>query len=69
MPHVVQAVEQDEYDDWVAMKQEEALQVYETVGKTWTMAELMETGEKVYQQNCLSCHQANGQVFPQHSHH
>ena len=40
MPIVVHAVEQDEYDDWVAMKQEEALQVYETVGKTWTMAEL-----------------------------
>ena len=27
------------------LKQEEALQVYETVGKTWTMAELMDTGE------------------------
>jgi cytochrome c oxidase subunit 2 len=64
MPIVVQAVEQDEYDAWVAMKQEEARQVYETVGKTWTMAELMETGEKVYQQNCLTCHQANGQGIP-----
>ena len=28
------------------MKQQEALQVYETVGKTWTMAELMETASK-----------------------
>lgn len=64
MPIVVQAVEQDEYDAWVAMKQDEARQVYETVGKTWTMAELMETGEKVYQQNCLTCHQANGQGIP-----
>ena len=64
MPIVVHAVEQDEYDAWVAMKQEEALQVYETVGKTWTMAELMDTGEKVYQQNCMSCHQANGEGIP-----
>jgi cytochrome c oxidase subunit 2 len=64
MPIVVQAVEQDEYDAWVAMKQDEARRVYETVGKTWTMAELMETGEKVYQQNCLTCHQANGQGIP-----
>ena len=34
------------------------------VGKTWTMAELMDTGEKVYQQNCMSCHQANGEGIP-----
>ena len=69
MPIVVHAVEQDEYDAWVAMKQEEALQVYETVGKSWTMAELMDTGEKVYQQNCMSCHQANGEGSPQPSRH
>ena len=64
MPIVVKAVEQAEYDSWLAMKQQEALQVYETVGKTWTMAELMETGEQVYAQACQSCHQANGQGIP-----
>ena len=25
------------------------------------MAAPMDTGEKVYQQNCMSCHQANGE--------
>ena len=64
MPIVVKAVEQAEYESWLAMKQQEALQVYETVGKTWTMAELMETGEQVYAQACQSCHQANGQGIP-----
>ncbi len=64
MPIVVRAVPQDEYDTWLAEKQEEARQVYETVGKQWTMAELMETGEQVYNQTCLTCHQANGQGIP-----
>jgi cytochrome c oxidase subunit 2 len=64
MPIVVKAVEQAEYESWLAMKQQEALEVYETVGKTWTMAELMETGEQVYAQACQSCHQANGQGIP-----
>jgi len=64
MPIVVKAVEQEEYEAWLAMKQQEALEVYETVGKTWTMAELMETGEKVYAQHCQTCHQANGEGIP-----
>ena len=64
MPIVVKAVEQAEYESWLALKQQEALQVSETVGKTWTMAELMETGEQVYAQACQSCHQANGQGIP-----
>ena len=64
MPIVVKAVEQAEYETWLAMKQQEALQVYETVGKTWSMAELMETGEQVYATACQSCHQANGQGIP-----
>ncbi|MGB1341660.1 MAG: cytochrome c oxidase subunit II [Pseudomonadales bacterium] len=64
MPIVVKAVEQDEYENWLAMKQQEAKDVYETVGKTWSMAELMETGETVYAQHCQTCHQANGQGIP-----
>ncbi len=64
MPVVVRAVEQAEYDSWLAGKQDEARIAYETVGKQWTMAELMETGEEVYNQNCLTCHQANGQGIP-----
>lgn len=64
MPIVVRAVEQDEYDQWVAEKQAEAREIFETVGKEWTMDELMAKGEQVYMQNCASCHQANGQGIP-----
>lgn len=64
MPIVVRAVEQAEYDIWLAQKQEEARIAYETVGKEWTMDELMESGEQIYLQNCMTCHQANGQGIP-----
>lgn len=64
MPIVVHAVEQEEYDQWVAEKQEEARQIFETVGKTWTQDELLEKGEEVYMRNCASCHQPNGQGIP-----
>ncbi|MDA0977171.1 MAG: cytochrome c oxidase subunit II [Proteobacteria bacterium] len=64
MPIVVQAVEQDEYDMWVAEKQQEAREIFQTVGKEWSMDELMEKGEQVYLQNCASCHQPNGQGIP-----
>jgi len=64
MPIVVHAVEQDEYDAWVAEKQAEAAAVFETVGKTWTQDELMSKGEEVYSRNCVACHQVNGQGIP-----
>lgn len=64
MPIVVHAVEQAEYQTWLAEKQEEARIAYETVGKQWTQEELMAEGEKVYARNCATCHQANGQGIP-----
>jgi cytochrome c oxidase subunit 2 len=64
MPIVVHAVEQEEYDLWVAEKQAEAAEVFNTVGKTWSMGELMVEGEEVYLRNCAGCHQPNGQGIP-----
>ena len=64
MPIVVHAVEQAEYDAWVLEKQAEAQAIFETVGKTWTMNELMTRGEEVYLQHCTACHQVNGQGIP-----
>lgn len=64
MPIVVHAVEQEEYDIWVAEKQAEAIEAFETVGKTWTQDELMVKGEEVYLKNCVACHQPNGQGIP-----
>jgi len=64
MPIVVRAVEQAEYDKWLAGKQEEAKLVFETVGKEWTHDELMVKGEEVYGRTCAVCHQPNGQGLP-----
>jgi cytochrome c oxidase subunit 2 len=64
MPIVVHAVEQDEYDVWVAEQQDAAREIFETVGKTWTMDELLVKGEEVYVRNCVACHQTNGQGIP-----
>ena len=64
MPIVVRAVPEHEYAMWVAEKQQEAQAAFETVGKTWSMEELMTKGEEVYMQHCVACHQANGQGIP-----
>lgn len=64
MPIVVHAVEQEEYDAWVAEKQAEAAALFETVGKVWTNDELLTKGEEVYTRNCVACHQVNGQGIP-----
>ena len=64
MPIVVHAVEQEEYDVWLAEKQAEAAAVNEIVGKDWTMEDLMAKGEEVYMQHCVACHQPNGQGIP-----
>ena len=64
MPIVVRAVEQAEYEEWLAGKQEEAKAVFVTVGKEWTQEELMVKGEEVYTRVCSVCHQANGQGLP-----
>lgn len=64
MPIVVQAVTEQEYEMWVAEQQDAAAAAFETVGKTWTMDELMAKGEEVYMQHCVACHQVNGEGIP-----
>ena len=64
MPIVVHAMEQEDYDNWVLEKQEEAAKVFEIVGKSWSTDELIEKGEEVYARNCVACHQTNGQGIP-----
>ncbi|EAR09809.1 cytochrome c oxidase subunit II [Reinekea blandensis] len=64
MPVVVQALPQAEFDEWMAGKKEEAAKLAELTQKDWTYDELMEVGESVYQKNCASCHQANGEGLP-----
>ena len=64
MPVVVKVVEKDEYNDWVLAKKEEAIKLAELTEKEWSLAELSERGEAIYQKNCVACHQMNGEGLP-----
>ena len=68
MPIVVKVVEQDEYEEWVGIKKEEAQKLAELTTKEWTTEELVSRGQSVYEINCVACHQTNGQgiagIFP-----
>jgi cytochrome c oxidase subunit 2 len=64
MPIVVQVVEQDQYAAWVAEQKKKSAAVQPDPNKQWTLDELRAQGEKVYAQNCVACHQANGMGVP-----
>jgi cytochrome c oxidase subunit 2 len=64
MPIVVEAVSPEEFDEWLAMKQQEAAELAELNDREWTYEELMERGEEVYASACASCHQADGSGVP-----
>ncbi len=64
MPIVVDARPMDEYLAWLDEKREEVEKVRELTQKDWTMDELMERGEQVYNKVCSACHQVNGQGLP-----
>jgi cytochrome c oxidase subunit 2 len=64
MPIVVNVVSEDDYKAWVAKKKGGAQMAAADNTKTFSTAELIERGEKVYQGNCAACHQANGMGLP-----
>ncbi len=64
MPVVVNVVEKDEYQFWLAEKKQEALDIAALTQVTFTMEELVERGEEAYLRSCAACHQANGQGIP-----
>lgn len=64
MPVVVRAVSQEDYDAWIADKQLAMASATEQAERQWAHQELVSVGEKVYQANCMSCHQAEGQGIP-----
>ena len=64
MPIVVQAVEPEQYAAWVAEQKKKTASAQPDPNKTWTLDELKAQGEKVYAQNCVACHQANGMGIP-----
>jgi cytochrome c oxidase subunit 2 len=64
MPIVVEVVSEEDYKAWVAKKKGGAVVAAADNSKTFTTAELVERGEKVYQGSCAACHQANGMGLP-----
>lgn len=68
MPIVVEALPQEEYDAWVLEQQQRAGVAATGDGEQaadepmeWNMENAMQLGERVYAQQCASCHQANGE--------
>jgi cytochrome c oxidase subunit 2 len=64
MPIVVIAKSEEDYSKWLD-EQKAAIQVNEeSAEKAWTKDELIAKGQEVYNANCASCHQANGEGIP-----
>ncbi|MFC3606192.1 cytochrome c oxidase subunit II [Stutzerimonas tarimensis] len=64
MPVVVDVMSPEDFSIWLAAKKADAAALEALAGQAWTLAELAERGEKVYQTSCLACHQANGEGIP-----
>jgi cytochrome c oxidase subunit 2 len=66
MPIVVEVVEQDKYQQWVASAKQKmaATTAAADPNKPWSMEELRAHGEKVFAANCVACHQTTGMGVP-----
>src|SRR5471030_731319 len=64
MPIVVKVVTDAEYKVWVDGKKKEMAALADDPNKVWTIDELKTKGEKVYNTNCVACHQATGKGIP-----
>ncbi|MCF7969841.1 MAG: cytochrome c oxidase subunit II [Methylococcaceae bacterium] len=60
MPIVVIAMEKADYEVWVAAQKGVAVDAANAAEKDWTQEDLIAQGEKVYANNCASCHMADG---------
>ncbi|WP_244886631.1 cytochrome c oxidase subunit II [Chromobacterium amazonense] len=64
MPIVVEAKSPEDYAQWREAKLKQLAANADDPNKVWQLAELKARGEKVYTQNCIPCHQANGKGIP-----
>lgn len=64
MPVVVEALPEDQYNDWVATRKQAIAAASAGSDKTWSKEDLMAQGKEVYAKNCAVCHQADGQGLP-----
>ncbi len=61
MPIVVHAVEQAEYESWLAGQLDVQAAAAASGDKVWNLNDLVARGGEVYNTNCAACHQANGE--------
>ena len=66
MPIVVAAVGEDEFREYISARQEEIrlASIEASADRTWTLDELVERGEEIYNSSCAACHQPNGEGIP-----
>jgi len=64
MPIVVKVVSDADFKAWADGKQKELAAQADDPNKTWTIDELKQRGEKVFNTNCAACHQTNGKGVP-----
>lgn len=66
MPIVVEVVSQEKYAQWMGSQKTAmaAAAAEASADKTWTLAELTERGEKLYNTNCAACHMPTGTGIP-----
>jgi cytochrome c oxidase subunit 2 len=64
MPIVVRVVSAEDYTQWVAQFKAKAEKSAAGDTRNLSTQELMQRGEKVYTENCVACHQAQGQGTP-----
>lgn len=64
MPIVVHVLSAEKYAKWVSERKQGAAPALADASKVWTLDELKTQGEKVFAQNCVACHQANGMGIP-----
>jgi cytochrome c oxidase subunit 2 len=61
MPIHVKVLSAEDYTKWVQGKQKAMSALADDPNKTWSQAELVTRGEKVFTANCVVCHGAQGQ--------
>ncbi|MBV1776566.1 cytochrome c oxidase subunit II [Burkholderiaceae bacterium DAT-1] len=67
MPIVVNVVSEADYKTWLDEQKKLAAANQDDPNKVWTLAELKERGQKVYDSNCAVCHKPDGKgqgIFP-----
>jgi cytochrome c oxidase subunit II len=64
MPIVVQVLSAEKYASWVNEQKNATATAALDPNKAFTLDELKAHGEKVFAQNCVACHQANGMGIP-----